>query len=132
MKKNGFNAGPENDFKLDVNWTKFCVLIIEVLSYIVKEKPPVKVTSSSGTDDKFWKPGSVKHGAGSQVASGSGDPPTPPPQEHQAPVPSTSGGHVQITVYPIFPSPRGDFPCTLYYATLHYTTLHYTTLHNSI
>ena len=27
MKKNGFNnAGPENDFKLDVKWTKFCVL----------------------------------------------------------------------------------------------------------
>ena len=27
MKKNGFNnAGPENDFKLDVKWTEFCVL----------------------------------------------------------------------------------------------------------
>ena len=100
-----------------------------MLSYIVKEKSPVKVTISSGTDNQVVKRGSVKHGAGSQVASGSGDPPAPPPQEHQAPVPSTSGGRIQITVFPIFPTPRGDFPCTLHYTTLHYTILHYITLH---
>ena len=92
----------------------------------------MKVTISSGTDNQVVKRGSVKHGAGSQVASGSGDPPAPPPQEHRAPVPSTSGGRGQITVSPIFPSPRGEFPCTLHYATLHYTTLHYTTLHYTI
>ena len=92
----------------------------------------MKVTISSGTDNQVVKRGSVKHGAGSQVASGSGDPPAPPPQEHRAPVPSTSGGRGQITVSPIFPSPRGEFPCTLHYATLHYTTLHYTIPYHTI